>query len=991
MLVFLLLQSTGIHVLAITLNRLAASTPSDAISLKANESYTKEVTSGEEIWFKIDPSEIVNSKTHIRFEVVGISYYLSIYNNIDNANNDKTHSNYLNKSSYISYPIAWVGPYYVKIKAASSGNMTLSIATEKIATRVANTERVEINAASIQNTGDTCPFLEVLSKTDLGKEITNIYYSTSSSILDEVAFNKRFRDKITKEISGISSLLVELESISEKGTSDSILSKNEYNAIFNIYKLVSSEVDEKLKSRIDQIWNTINLEEYVGINLAKLMRDSGISDLKGSKFDILVDTKNTLTLDEVNIIINNLFSENGLNYTSSARNLGDAKVNIDNSYVVTVNDCLDNDKPIEIIKKSPQFKNVSSNTSAYSLSSDIQYNSQWNLQNVEQKVPTRTASGIVNVVGKKYSDIDYINLYSVKNNIVLPKTLIAVVDTGVNYELADLKDVVQVSDGYDFVNNDNDAMDDNNHGTHIAGIIAAKDNNGYSISGINKLANILPIKVLDSNGSGTVENIAKGIKYAVDKGAKVINLSLGIRNKDGSQVFPEEVPQIETQIKYAYDKGVTVIVAAGNEAKGNLSYPANSNYVLSVGAIDNNDELASFTNWGPGLDMVAPGVSIPSLLTNGEVAYFSGTSMSAPHVSAVVGLLYSINTNITTIDVKDILHNTSADLGETGYDTKFGYGRLSSAKAARMAESSNPKVQRLSGINRIETSIAIAKDQYTNKAPDAIVLATSNNFADALAGSGLAYNYNAPLLLVNKTVKDSKNVLDYIEEKLSKNKKIYILGGSGAVSNEISDYLTTIGYKIIRLGGKNRYDTNQKIVDNLNILKGTSIVITTGSDFADALSISSIAGIKGYPILLNGKENLLQNVSSYITKTQPTTIYMIGGTGVLSDSTYKQIKKINPTIDVVRLGGKNRYETSINIIEHFNLTTNSVTVATGKNFPDALSGSVLAARKNCGVLLVDNKDVNKQIDLLSKKKITNIIVFGGQGIISDNIANSLVR
>ncbi|MGK0466715.1 cell wall-binding repeat-containing protein, partial [Clostridium sp.] len=381
----------------------------------------------------------------------------------------------------------------------------------------------------------------------------------------------------------------------------------------------------------------------------------------------------------------------------------------------------------------------------------------------------------------------------------------------------------------------------------------------------------------------------------------------------------------------------------------------------------------------------------PSLLTNGEVAYFSGTSMSAPHVSAVVGLLYSINTNITTIDVKDILHSTSTDLGETGYNTKFGYGRLSAARAAIMAEESNPKVQRLSGINRIETSIAIAKDQYTDKAPDAIVLATANNFADALAGSGLAYNYNAPLLLVNKTVNDSRNVLDYIKQNLTKNKTIYVLGGVSAVSNEISDYLTSVGYKIIRLGGTNRYDTNQKIVDNLNILKGTSIVITTGGDFADALSISSIADIKGYPILLNSKENLLDNVSKYITKIQPKAIYIIGGIGVLSDNTYKQIKKLNPTMLVARLGGKNRYETSMNIIEHFNLTTNSITVATGKNFPDALSGSVLAAGKNCGVLLVDNKDVTKQIDLLSKQKITNLIVFGGEGIISDDIANALVQ
>jgi len=298
-------------------------------------------------------------------------------------------------------------------------------------------------------------------------------------------------------------------------------------------------------------------------------------------------------------------------------------------------------------------------------------------------------------------------------------------------------------------------------------------------------------------------------------------------------------------------------------------------------------------------------------------------------------------------------------------------------------------VQRLAGPNRIETAIVIASQQYADKAPDAVVLATANNFADALAGSGLAYKSNAPLLLVNKSVSNSKNVLDYIAANLSQNKSIYILGGIGAVSKEISDYLTLQGYEIIRLGGVDRYETNQKIVDYLNVPKGTSIVIATGGSFADALSISSIADIKGYPILLNGKDSLLTSVSKDITNTQPTTVYMIGGAGVLSANIETQIKRLNDKITIVRLGGKDRYETSMKIIEYFNLTTNTIAVATGVDFPDALSGSVLAARKNCSVLLVDNKNITVQKDLLYTQKITNIIVFGGEGVISKDILTSL--
>ena len=302
-----------------------------------------------------------------------------------------------------------------------------------------------------------------------------------------------------------------------------------------------------------------------------------------------------------------------------------------------------------------------------------------------------------------------------------------------------------------------------------------------------------------------------------------------------------------------------------------------------------------------------------------------------------------------------------------------------------------PTILRLAGLNRIETSIAIAKQQYTNRSADAVVLATANNFPDALAGSGLAYKYNAPLLLVNKTVNDSKNVLEYITTTIYKNRNIYILGGTGVVSEEISEYLTLQGYNIIRLGGKDRYETNQKIVDYLNITEGTSMVIATGNDFADALSISSIADIKGFPVLLNSKDNLSTSVKNYITNLQPTTVYIIGGTGVLSTNVENQIKQLNVNIQIVRLGGNNRYETSMKIMEYFNLTTTTVAVATGLDFPDALSGSVLAARKNSAVLLVDSKDVTKQKALINKQKITNVIVFGGEGVISNNIATSLLQ
>jgi len=236
--------------------------------------------------------------------------------------------------------------------------------------------------------------------------------------------------------------------------------------------------------------------------------------------------------------------------------------------------------------------------------------------------------------------------------------------------------------------------------------------------------------------------------------------------------------------------------------------------------------------------------------------------------------------------------------------------------------------ENLAGLDRIETSLATATEEFKGNAPDAVVLATANDFPDALSGAGLAYKYNAPMLLINKTVSESKSVLDYITNNLSKGKNVYILGGTGAVSADISDYLTKQGYNVIRLGGCDRYETNQKIVENLNVAKGTSLVIATGNGFADALSISSVAASKGYPVFLSKKDSLSTNVINDIKNIQPPTIYIVGGTGVLSTDIEAQIKKINGNINIVRLGGNDRYETSMKIADYFNLDTDTITVAT---------------------------------------------------------------
>ncbi|MGH4118053.1 cell wall-binding repeat-containing protein [Clostridium sp.] len=513
-----------------------------------------------------------------------------------------------------------------------------------------------------------------------------------------------------------------------------------------------------------------------------------------------------------------------------------------------------------------------------------------------------------------------------------------------------------------------------------AGNAATEKSFSYEVPVTNN-SNII-IKVVDLFGNETIKNI----NVVIDVTVPVITTSV----EEGKIYNVDVTPVITT------DDNADIVTMTLNEKLYNgEAITKDGNYKLIVTAVDlagnSSTMTVSFI-----IDKIAPIITVTGVEA-GKTYNTNVTPVFKANKGTVTATLNGIEYNGKEITAEGNykLIVTAVDLAGNSSTITVSFTIDKPAPITTQVTDSTiiPKTevneQRLSGADRIATSIAIAKEQYKTTKPDAVVLATSNEFADALAGSGLAYKNNAPLLLVNKTVKNSQAVLDYINTNLSKEKNVYILGGTGVVSKEIEDYLTAQGYKVIRLGGRDRYETNQKIVDYLNVAKGTSMVIATGNDFADALSISSIADIKGFPVLLNSKNNLSDSTSDYITKLQPTTVYIAGGTGVISANIEAQIKKLNTNIQIVRLGGTDRYETSMMILEHFNLPTTTIAVATGKDFPDALSGSVLAARNNCGVLLLDNKNVSKQKALLSKQKITKVIIFGGEAVISNDILKSL--
>ncbi|WP_373525685.1 S8 family peptidase [Nostoc sp.] len=284
--------------------------------------------------------------------------------------------------------------------------------------------------------------------------------------------------------------------------------------------------------------------------------------------------------------------------------------------------------------------------------------------------------------------------------------IVAVVDTGVDYNHEDLRNNIWTnaneiagngidddSNGYiddnygwNFSDKNNNTLDNNGHGTHVSGTIAGENNN-YGVTGIAYNAKIMPVKVLNDSGSGSYNSISKGIRYAVDNGANVINLSLGGASSNRT---------LEAAIDYASSKGVIVVMAAGNDGDSLPDYPARYAYKsgIAVGAVDRNNNMPDFSNRSGTNEIAyvtAPGVKVYSSVPNNQYATYSGTSMAAPHVAGVVALMLSANSNLSDAQVRQIVTETAGNSTQTTISS-LNISNVSSAVSQAM---SNDKLLRI--------------------------------------------------------------------------------------------------------------------------------------------------------------------------------------------------------------------------------------------------------------------------------------------------------
>ena len=326
-----------------------------------------------------------------------------------------------------------------------------------------------------------------------------------------------------------------------------------------------------------------------------------------------------------------------------------------------------------------------------------------------------------------------------------PNLIVAILDTGLKLNHPEFSG--RLVAGFDFVNNDTNPTDDQGHGTNVAGIALAKGNNSIGYAGVNWNSKIMICKILDNTNSGFYSWWADAIYFAVDNGAKVINLSAG---GNGASTL------LENALNYAFNNNVSVVVSTGNQ-NSVIQYPAKYANAIAIGSTNSNDRRSvpffwsttSGSNFGAELDFVAPGNYMYGLSHTSDTnfnTYWGGTSQAAPHVTGLISLLLSVNASLTVTQIKLILQQSSQDLvGDSldtaGWDQYYGFGRVNAGNAI--------------------TNVLLSNTEYYKESKNLKIFPNPINSKNLFTISGLELNTNYNIDIVSldgKIVKKLSNI-----------------------------------------------------------------------------------------------------------------------------------------------------------------------------------------------------------------------------------------
>ncbi|WP_163192370.1 type I pullulanase [Clostridium thermarum] len=297
------------------------------------------------------------------------------------------------------------------------------------------------------------------------------------------------------------------------------------------------------------------------------------------------------------------------------------------------------------------------------------------------------------------------------------------------------------------------------------------------------------------------------------------------------------------------------------------------------------------------------------------------------------------------------------------------------------SEPKAPTIERTGGANRYETAVKVSQAGWTTSAN--VVLARGDEYADALTAAPFAKQLNAPILLTPTNTLDASVKAELIRLGA---KKVYIIGGTGAVSAAVQNTIKTMGITVERIGGRDRYETSLAVANKMKVKN--QVFLVTGRNYPDALSISSYAAATGSPILLTAENQLTAGVSKFI-KDNNSKVYVIGGTGVISEAAVKGITRVE------RIGGTDRYDTNLAVLKKFTdgYDFSNIYLATGSNYPDAICGSALAGSEKAPIILVDSKYITSQKPYIKSiiSKVSKVKVLGGEGVITSGTVHSILN
>ncbi len=555
------------------------------------------------------------------------------------------------------------------------------------------------------------------------------------------------------------------------------------------------------------------------------------------------------------------------------------------------------------------------------------------------------------------------------------------------------------------------------HGTHCAGIALGSDDAENNLIGVAPGASWIAARAFDDHGNSTAEILLGCMQWML----------MPTQNYDGSGAYdPGMAPDIvsnswgvtpgtcDSIFKIAIgnwrNAEILPVFAGGNSGPGGtnpktiphqISLPANYAESFAVGATDSQDNLASFSSRGPGAcgsfikpDISAPGVNIRSALSwnpsrpRGYAAY-SGTSMAAPHIAGVAALMLSKDFSLNVDQIEEIILSTAIPLVDGVYENSPNYGFGHGLVDALGAVSFDLVLHRLSGSCRYETAVKISRAGWPAGA-DTVIITGGDNFPDALAGVPLAYVLDAPILLTPTGYLHNHTWNEIISLGAS---HAIILGGTGAVSDNVRhDLENNLGLTVERIAGACRYETAANTAWSLADEWGSypeGAFVVFGGNFPDALAAASYAAVKGWPVLLTEGNNLSQHAVGVISGQGITRVVIAGGAGVVSDSVKSELEGMGITVS--RYWGASRYETAIALAEEFMpVDADEMFIATGRNFPDALAGAVLAAKRDSGLLLVDGLQGAPPVGVqnyFNGKDFSRVTIFGGPGAVSVGIEN----